>query len=169
MYLNTSVQLKKIWKNSITKISLNRHKWMNDNSNIVALILQFQEEEGGISRVLQRVTRDTYENFALQSRHVFSPLLKSKLSRHSARFIRNRNPRYPFSGGSNRLEFPTFFSVFQFLSDARRAFYFSKRCIKGCTFREVHRRWNKRFRLSIGSLLSFREEYTRSIVRAADR
>lgn len=69
---------------------------MNDNSNIVALILQFQEE-GGISRVLQRVTRNTYENFALQSRHVFSPLLKSKLSRHSARFIRNRNPRYPFS------------------------------------------------------------------------
>lgn len=70
---------------------------MNDTSNIVALILQFQKEEGGISRVLQRVTRDTYENFALQSRHVFSPFLKSKLSRHSARFIRNRNPRYPFS------------------------------------------------------------------------
>lgn len=80
-----------------------------------------------------------------------------------------RGTPFPISGGSNRLEFPTFFSVFQFLSDARRAFYFSKRCIKGCTFREVHRRWNKRFRLSIGSLLSFREEYTRSIVRAADR
>lgn len=33
----------------------------------------------------------------------------------------------------------TFFSVFQFLSDARRAFYFSKHCIKGCTFREPYR------------------------------
>lgn len=38
---------------------------MNDNSNIVALILQFQEEEGGISRVLQRVTRYDLREFCI--------------------------------------------------------------------------------------------------------
>lgn len=131
-------------------------------------------------------TRTTYENFALKSRYVFPPLLKSKLPRHNARFIRNRNSRYanpfPISGGSNRLEFPTFFSVFQFLSDAllaereRESVLFFEALHKGVHLPRratVHRRWNKGPQtippFDRLSTLVQRGIHTRSIVRAADR
>lgn len=120
-------------------------------------------------------TRTTYENFALKSRYVFPPLLKSKLPRHNGLFetgTRGTRTLFPFPGDrtvSNFQHFSPFSNSFQTLSSQRereRAFYFSKRCIKGCTFRgelpftDDETRGRKRFRLSIGSPLSFREEYT---------